>query len=136
MNINIFEVGEAVRVMPGAKFCNGKDPSPWVYETKLFVRENLEDGVIVAKRTSGTVTGMFNESDLMEWVEDTVDVTFEPYVVRIIAEVADIHAGAGNKFKKTGELKKNYLNTIVGEKDGWGRLKVGGWIDLAQTVKR
>lgn len=133
---NLFKIGDAVKVVLGAKNSSGKEVSQWVYETKLFVREYRDDAVVVSKRTSGPITGMFNEADLVDWTEEMeVENDFAPYVVRITADSLDIHVGAGTNFKRSGELKRNYLNTIIGEKDGWGRLKIGGWIDLSKTKK-
>ncbi len=132
-----FKVGDAVRVMPGAKLANGKEVSKWVFDTKLFVRAiEDEEHITLAKHTTGAITGVFKLADLTEWHEDEmVTNDFESYVVRIAADVLKVYAGPGTNFKTIKELKRNYLNTIIAEKNGWGKLKIGGWIDLSETKK-
>ena len=60
----------------------------------------------------------------------------EPYTVKITANVLNIRAGAGTNYKVVGYLKKDVIQTIIEEKDGWGKLKSEqGWIKLSYSTK-
>lgn len=62
--------------------------------------------------------------------------TFNPYTVKVTADVLDVICGDGVDIKVACQIKKNESYTIVEEKDGWGKLKSGaGWICLKYTKK-
>lgn len=59
-----------------------------------------------------------------------------PYLVKITASVLNVRKGAGTKYGIATTVKKNEVYTIVGESNGWGKLKSGaGWISLNYTTK-
>lgn len=59
-----------------------------------------------------------------------------PYLVRITVNKLNVRAGAGTNTKVNTVVKKNQVYTIVGEQDGWGKLKSGaGWIYLKYTER-
>lgn len=133
---NVFKVGDAVRVTPDSKLSNGKNAAAWVFETKLFVRELKDDTVVLAKQLTGPIAGTFNEIDLVEWTDEpVVAANFETYVVRTVEDTVAF-AGAGAGFRTVAKYDKNRLLTVIAEKDGFGKLKLGGWIDLAKVAKR
>lgn len=71
-----------------------------------------------------------------KYIAKPVDTSFKPYVVRITASSLNVRAGAGTTFKVNTVVHKNEAYTIVGEKNGWGKLKSGaGWISLNYTKK-
>ena len=58
------------------------------------------------------------------------------YLVRITASVLNVRAGAGIGYKINTVVKKGEVFTIVGELNGWGKLKSGaGWIKLSYTER-
>lgn len=58
------------------------------------------------------------------------------YTVKITADVLNVRAGAGTNYKVNTQVKKGEVYTIVGESNGWGKLKSGaGWISLKYTSK-
>ena len=58
------------------------------------------------------------------------------YTVKITADVLNVRAGAGTSYKINTKVKKNEVYTIVGESNGWGKLKSGaGWISLKYTSR-
>lgn len=78
-------------------------------------------------------------SNVYGWV-DAVDVkaigSFQPYLVKITADVLNVRSGPGISYKVNTTVKKGYIFTIAEEKNGWGRLKSGaGWISLQYTKK-
>jgi len=61
---------------------------------------------------------------------------FEPYLVKITAQLLNVRSGAGLNNPVRTSVKKNGVYTIVAEQNGWGKLKSGaGWIDLKYTKK-
>ena len=68
--------------------------------------------------------------------ESSSSQTFKPYTVMINTEVLNVRAGAGTKYKVNTTVRKGEIFTIVGEQDGWGKLKSGaGWIKLSYTKR-
>ena len=62
--------------------------------------------------------------------------TTSGYKVRITADTLNVRKGAGVGYRITTTVKKNEVYTIVGEYDGWGKLKSGaGWIKLSYTER-
>lgn len=62
--------------------------------------------------------------------------SFKSYKVKITASVLNVRAGAGTGYKVKTTVKKGGVYTIVGEKNGWGKLKSGaGWIKLSYTKR-
>ena len=85
---------------------------------------------------TGSVSGVVNPNVVEKYVDIIIDEGFTPYLVRITADVLNVRANAGTSYKVNCQIKYNGVHTIVGEKDGWGRLKNGsGWIALEYTEK-
>ena len=62
---------------------------------------------------------------------------FQPYTVKVTANVLNIRKGAGTYHAVVGSIKDKGVYTIVEEKSGWGRLKSGvGWISLEFVQRR
>lgn len=58
------------------------------------------------------------------------------YTVKITADVLNVRAGIGTNYKVNTQVRKGEVYTIVGESNGWGKLKSGaGWISLKYTSK-
>lgn len=58
------------------------------------------------------------------------------YLVKVNTDVLNVRAGASTKYKINTQIKRNEVYTIVGEKNGWGKLKSGaGWICLKYTKR-
>lgn len=133
-----FKVGDEVRLKNGATYTSGKAIPAWVFERKLYVREVRSNGsAVISTVASGAVTGVVNMEHLIAYDGKTSGSDeFTPYLVKINADVLNVRAGAGTGYKITTQVKKNQVYTIVGEKNGWGKLKSGaGWISLTYTKK-
>lgn len=58
------------------------------------------------------------------------------YRVRVTASALNVRAGAGTNYRINTTVKKGEVYTIVGEYNGWGKLKSGaGWIKLSYTER-
>lgn len=66
----------------------------------------------------------------------TTSATPTGYLVKITADSLNVRAGAGVGYRINTVVKKNEVYTIVGENNGWGKLKSGaGWIKLSYTKR-
>lgn len=58
------------------------------------------------------------------------------FLVKITADVLNVRAGAGTKYKVNTTVKKGDVYTIVATSGDWGKLKSGaGWIHLGYTKR-
>lgn len=61
---------------------------------------------------------------------------FGSFTVKVTAYALNVREGPGTSYVKTDCIRDKGTYTIVGERDGWGRLKSGlGWISLAYTSR-
>lgn len=136
-----FKVGDTVKLVAGSTYVTGKTVPTWVINSTLYVREVRKNGDIVfSTQKTGAVTGVSAATNFIK-VEGTTTSnsasnTFESYLVMITTSALNVRAGAGTGYKITTQVHQGELYTIVGEKNGWGRLKSGaGWISLQYTKK-
>jgi transcription antitermination factor NusG len=61
---NNFNVGDAVRLVSGATYHNGKKIPAWVFNLKLYVREIQGDNIVISRLKIGPVTGVVNKKYL------------------------------------------------------------------------
>lgn len=131
-----FKVGDAVRLIPDAKYVSGTAIPKWVIASKLYIRTIRANGdYVISTQKTGAVTGVVAPSMVVEYTD--VAVGFETYVVRITASVLNVRSGPSTNYKINTTVKKNEMYTIVEEKNGWGKLKSGaGWICLDGYAKK
>lgn len=97
--------------------------------TKIEVLEVLPNGWYKISWNGGIAYTSNTTGTYYSFVE-------EPYFIRVIANALNIRSGPGTNFKIVGYLRKEALQTILEEQNGWGKLKNGqGWIKLSYTRK-
>lgn len=84
----------------------------------------------------------FDESGNVVYGGHSVEMpSFNPYMVKVTADVLNIRNGAGTNYGTSGAIRDHGIYTIVEESDGvgaskWGMLKSGaGWISLDFTTR-
>lgn len=123
------------------------------YLCKMFNLDPLKDGVVIC-HAEGYKRGIAsNHGDVLHWFPkygksmDTfrADVAkqmngkeaFESYRVKINTDVLNVRKGPGTSYAVATTVKRGEVYTIVGEENGFGKLKSGaGWVSLKYTVKR
>lgn len=132
--VSTFSVGQAVKLVAGAKYVNGTNIPSWVLKSKLYVRQIRDNGTIVfSTLKTGAVTGV---AAAKYFVIYGAEDTFEPYTVTITADALNVRKGPGVLYGKVTTVKKGEVYTIIQEKSGWGQLKSTiGWIKLSYTKK-
>jgi hypothetical protein len=133
------KVGDIIKLKSGSTYSTGRSIPSWVFTKTLYVREIRNDEVVFSTLRTGAITGVVKKSSI-EGLDATpskdASSTFKSYLVRITADVLNVRSDAGTNFKVTTQVRKNEVYTIVGEKNGWGKLKSGaGWISLEYTKK-
>ena len=144
-----FKIRQEVKVLPGSKYTTGESIPTWVTRAKLYVRGFNTDGTVVfSTKKYGPITGATLESNLIDPTQDIKILeekvnepeeekeVFKPYIVKIDTDVLNVRMGPGTNHKITAQVTKNFMFTIIEEKNGWGKLKSGaGWILLKYTTK-
>ena len=132
-----FKVGDIIKLKKNATYASGTEIPNWIKKSKLYIRDIRPNGdYVISTKMTGSVSGVVNPDVIEKYVDVIIDEGFTPYLVRITADVLNVRANAGTSYKVNCQIKYNGVHTIVGEKDGWGRLKNGsGWIALEYTEK-
>ena len=133
-----YKIGEAVKLVSGAKYISGIAIPNWLLKTTVYVREIRKNGDIVfSTQKSGAITGVANQKYFINKNGTSVaDKSFKSYIVCINTDVLNVRSGPSTSYKITTKVKKHELYTIIDEKNGWGKLKSGaGWISLTYVKK-
>ena len=89
----------------------------------------------ISSKPTGRIDGTVAAKHIIEYSENNIKNSSHRYLVVVTHQQVDVKFKADINSKTVKTVKYGSLLTIVGEKDGWGHLKIGGWIPLDQ-VKR
>lgn len=127
-------VGDEITLASNAVYTSGTTIPSWVFKSTLYAREIRSDSIVFSTLKTGAITGVVSKSYVSK--KASGETVFQNYLVRIIADALNVRAGAGTSYKINTTVKKNDVYTIVGEQNGWGKLKSGaGWISLSYTER-
>ena len=132
------QVGDKIKLVAGATYSSGKSIPAWVFKSVLYCREIRKDGTVVfSTQKTGAITGVIKKTSIQGYEGGSSAPTVTTsYKVKITADVLNVRKGPGTSYGITCRVKKNEVYTIVGESNGWGKLKSGaGYISLAYTKK-
>ena len=135
---NKFEIGDAVQLVPGAKFAAGGAIAKNLFDTKLYVRQIIDNNYAVGIQPTGRIAGTVKPEALIPYSETVVvksENGMEPYLILVKTDNLDIKSRPVESSKTLKTIHFNGLYTIVDEKDGWGHMKIGGWIPLDKVKK-
>ena len=139
--VSSFKVGDAVKLVAGAKYTSGVSVPAWLYNTTLYIRQLNGDDAVVSTLKTGAITGIINLKYLTKTNQNKL---FVPYKVKVTANNLNIRSGASISYKIVGSIKNKGVYTIVDEvvtgSVRWGLLKAysdkrNGWINLSYTKK-
>ena len=131
----MFKVNDAVQIIAGAIYLNNEKEVPEsLFNTKLYIREVKSNSAVVARAKTGPVLGEIANENLISLESNISNI--EPYYI----QVPIMNLPAYQSPNKTSGVVKRFnrfaLLTIVNEKNGFGKIKVGsGWIELAKVTK-
>jgi hypothetical protein len=136
------KVGDKIKLVSGATYTSGKAIPAWVFKSVLYCRDIRANGdVVFSTLKEGAVTGVIAKTSIQGFEgastsTSSSSTTFAAYTVKVTADVLNVRSGPSTNYKINTTVKKNEVYTIVGEDNGWGKLKSGaGWISLAYTKK-
>ena len=135
---NKFEIGDAVQLIPGAKFAAGGAIAKNLFDTKLYVRQIIDNNYAIGIQPTGRIAGTIKAEALIPYSETVVvksESGIEPYLILVKTDNLDIKSRPVESSKTLKTIHFNGLYTIVDEKDGWGHMKIGGWIPLDKVKK-
>ena len=142
--INTFKVGNVIKLKDDVKDIKNRPLSKDLFERVLLVadiRGAEKEILVLSACKNGPRLGMIHFTNA-EFVADEMDMTIDPSITRFPKYICDITVNeAAVRSKPTGlapvikKVHKYDLFTIVDEKDGWAKLKVGGWIKLEDIRK-
>lgn len=129
------KIGDAVQVVPGAVYLNnGKDVPESLFNMKLYVRDIKNNICTIARAKAGAILGEVNMEDLVI-VEGNVAM-IDPYVIMVPSANIPLYHSANKNSGIVKRLNRFALITIVDEKNGFGKVKVGaGWVELTKVNK-
>ena len=104
-------------------------------KTNAFCREQAEEAAHGICDYLG-VKYIPSSGTIIESVATEAQNTPVGYLVRINTDTLNVRAGAGTSYPVVTTVRRGQVYTIVGETNGWGRLKSGaGYIKLSYTAK-
>lgn len=131
----IFKIGDAVKLIPGATYATGGAIPNNLFNSKLYVRTSKNGNYGIGVKTTGRISGSVAAKYLVAYSEEIKAKPEICYLVLIKADSLDIKSRPDPSSKTLKTLHRNGLFTVVGEKNNWGHLKIGGWIPLEQVKK-
>ena len=99
----MFNVGDEVRLIPGATFISGKEIKSGWFNTKLFVSDIEDNQITISNAKRGPIIGIVSNQMLIDY-DDNSFIASNSYVV-IVNNNTDIHNGAGKNHKIIGQAK-------------------------------
>ena len=128
----MFNIGDEVKLIPGATFISGKEIKSGWFDAKLFVRDIEDNQITISNVKRGPIIGIVFDQMITNY-NDNSFISSNSFVA-IVNENTNIHNGAGKNHKVISQAKKYNLYTIIKEQDGWGKLQKGsGWIELTKV---
>ena len=128
-----FEIREEVCLKPGATYVDGKPVVKSLVNKKLYIRGITEKGdYVISLVPRGGTNGIVKQEFVVKYEES---LTLPDLFFAVALIDADVKNKPGIVYKTIKTLTKDVVYTILEEKDGWGRLKIGGWVSLDEVRK-
>lgn len=126
---NGLQIGDTIKLKEGTTYITGGKIPSWVFNSTLYYRGKQGNNAIISTLKTGAITGVVSFDSFEE-------KEFEPYKVKITANVLNVRAEADSNSPIKAQFRKNQIYTIIKEENGFGKLKSGiGWINLQYTDK-
>lgn len=132
--VKTYKIGDEVTLKPGATYVNGAAIPTSMKNSKLYIRSIGENKYGISTKMSGRIPGAVKPEFIVDYLEPKED-TSNHYLILVKVENLDIKSRPVENSKTLKTIHFNGLYTIVEEKDGWGHLKIGGWIPLDKVKK-
>lgn len=144
-SVSAVSKGDAVSIVDGATYYNGKSIPAWVKKKQWIIAEVEGDRAVLGKSADGknNIQSAINIKHITvvaaaKKEEAKVDA-FVPYKVKVIKPPLNIRSGPGTNYPVVGVIKETGVYTIVEEAKGntqymWGKLKSNaGWCSMSPS---
>lgn len=125
-------IGDVIKLKSGAKYTNGINIPSWVINSTCYVRqkEDAKGNIAFSIQRVGAITGIVSK----QYIENVESK--KGYEATVTANAGlNVRQGPGTSYKIIRTLARGSKQTIVEEKDGWGKLAAGGWVSLNYVKK-
>ena len=124
----MFKINDTVKLSPGATYTNGKEVPQDILNLKLIIRAVKNNSYTIARAKTGPVLGDIDALYIID--ANTNNANIDTYVVYLPEHEFPLYHSPS---KNSGVIRrvKRGLYTIVDEKNGFGKIKIGtGWVEL------
>ena len=137
VEVRTYEIGDAVVIAKNAVNVAGNDLPDRYKGVKVYIRTIKNGCYGFSINKTGRTSGFLVKPEyLTPYVENAViKEEFNSYLVLVKVDELDIKSRPDETSKTLKTIHRDGLFTVVDEHNGWGHLKIGGWIPL-DTVKR
>ena len=131
----MFKIGDIIKLVPGAIYLNNNKEVPEsLLNIKSFVREVKENSCIIARAKNGPILGEVDNDNLI--LINGNESHIKPYIIQIPTQNLPLYHSPNKNSGIIKRLNRFALFTIIDEKNGFGKIKVGaGWVDLSKINK-
>jgi hypothetical protein len=131
-----FNNGDALRILPGSFFVNGKI-IPQDLMGKVFFRGyDKHNNIMIGAKVNGAIAGAVLPSAVIPYVDVLPSkYTFKRYPVKVVSDSLNVRVSPSSKAEITMKAKKNDFFMICDESNGWGQVLSGDWISLEHVKK-
>ena len=132
-----YKIGDVVRLVPGSTYTSGTTIPNSILNSKLYIRSvGADNTYTVGIQMTGKIAGAVKAENMVTYSENMVIPNpANAYLAIINEDIVHIKSRPDEKGKTLKTIHRNGLFTIVEEKDGWGHLKIGGWIPVTSFKK-
>jgi hypothetical protein len=126
-----FEIGDEVKLIAGATFASGGPIPSNLFNTKLYVRQIKNGNCAISIKPTGRISGSVKSTSLTKYTDFVeIEDDFDKYYILVKADSVDIKSKPTTNSKTLKTAPYHSFYCVIGEKDGWGHLRTGGWIPL------
>ena len=130
-----YNIGDIVMLTSNATDAAGNIISSCYKNTKVYIRGMKNGCYSFSTKSTGRTSGFLVKPEyIIPYAEkQIVEEAFKPYLILVKADKLDIKSKPMTNSNTLKTIHRDGLYTVVGEKNGWGHLKIGGWIPLEDT---
>lgn len=129
-----FNIGDEVKILPGAVLANGRPVPENAINVKVFVRGVNGDNYVIGRTLTGALLGELPRTAIKPFAENAAMI--KPYIVQVLENDFPVYHSPSKTSGIIRRVDNASLFFIVDERAGFGKLQMGaGWVELAKVKK-
>lgn len=135
VEVKTYNIGDIVMLTSNATDAAGNTIPSCYKNTKIYIRGIKNGCYSFSTKPTGRTSGFLVKPEYIipHTEKQIVEETFKPYLILVKVDKLDIKSKPMANSNTLKTIHYDGLYTVVGEKNGWGHLKIGGWIPLDDT---